>query len=861
MANKKKISSVIPPILQNLNVAVFRTENQPGGGIIDVNPAFLDVFGYTDIESLSKVKAVDLYADPKERDRVRKLLDQQGFLKAEENMFKRANGSSFPGRVSAVIATDKDGQNAYIDGVIEDVSEFNSLLDQLHQKQRDLEDEKRLFFQGPVVQVHWPESFNQPLQHISENVKDVLGYDASVFISGELLYPQVLHPEDIGFVEAQVRQIMASTEDIMLIDPYRLKRKDGQYIWVQEYGYIKRDAQGQVTDVMGYIYDVTTSYELQRKMAESELRYRSLVENSPTGIIRIDTKGNILDVNPQMLSILGSPSVEATKKFNLFDFAPLQEAGISERFQEAIEKKTTIRFNGEYESAWGKYMYYHAVINPVFNAQGQVIGAQGNMEDATEAKKIRDDKRRVELQQLEERNIFVAAPIMMFKWRKHGHEPLENVTENVTQILGYTPEDLKNGTPLYAEIIHPADVQRVLSHSKEMMEAGEDQFSTVPYRLKRKDGTYIWVNDYSSIIRDAQGNVSHVNGIVYDISDTIEAERVLEVTETTYREIFNATNEAIFIHDAETFAIVDVNDTMLAMFECTHEQALSSNIAAFSHGDHDHAAAEELMRKARMEGPQTFEWHSQTLAGRPFWTEVKLRWARLHGEERFLATARDVSERRSMERALRMSLEEQEVLTREVHHRVKNNMQVINSILNLQAEYTQDPALTNILKETQNRIRSMALIHEKLFKSKSMAQVEFDIYLQSLIREVVNFYSSYAANVRIHESIESVRMEITSAIPCGLIVNELLTNCLKYAFPDKREGEIWVRLVNGKDGFAEVNVQDNGIGLPESIDFESTQTMGLRIIRILIEQLNGSMEIKRDSGTSFTFRFRLQTDN
>ncbi len=167
MANKKKISSVIPPILQNLNVAVFRTENQPGGGIIDVNPAFLDVFGYTDIESLSKVKAVDLYADPKERDRVRKLLDQQGFLKAEENMFKRANGSSFPGRVSAVIATDKDGQNAYIDGVIEDVSEFNSLLDQLHQKQRDLEDEKRLFFQGPVVQVHWPESFNQPLQHIS----------------------------------------------------------------------------------------------------------------------------------------------------------------------------------------------------------------------------------------------------------------------------------------------------------------------------------------------------------------------------------------------------------------------------------------------------------------------------------------------------------------------------------------------------------------------------------------------------------------------------------------------------------------------------------------------------------------------
>ena len=854
----KKIAnnpSALAPILMNLNVAVFRTTNDGRGGIVDVNPAFLEIFDYPDLQALRKIQAVDLYANPADRELMRQELEREGAIQSWELLLKRSNGDVFPAQVSSVLVKDAEGQAVYIDGVVNDISELKNTVDKLEQKKRELEDEQKIFFRGPVIMIQWPLHGAEPLKYISANVKEILGYDAADFMSGEILYPTLIHSEDQSGLEKQIQEILDSGEDTMFIQPYRLQKRNGDYIWVQDYAYIRRDQAGIPTDIVGYIYDVTETQEYQRQTADSELRYRGLVENSPTGILRMDLDGNILDVNPQMLKILGSPSVAATRSFNMFTFPPLKEAGISQRFREVIESRATVKFSGIYNTAWGKHVYYQAVINPVFDAEGQIIGAQANMEDETVTHEAREAKREIERLQLEERNIFVSAPIMIFRWNVSAKEPLEYVTENVEKILGYTVAELLAGDVLYGDIIHPGERERALSQAREMILKGVSDFNTAPYRIRRKDGEYIWVNDHSMIVRGEDGQVKHITGILYDITKSIEAENTLKAIETTYREVFNATGESIFIHDTETFKIIDVNQTMLKTYECTYAQALSLTAEDLSCDDNP---AEEIIKyftRAAQGEPQNFESHAVTFTGKPFWADVNLRRATLHGEPRILATTRDISARREMETELREALKEQEVLTREVHHRVKNNMQVITSMLNLQAEYTQDPILTEVFKETQNRIRSMALIHEKLFRSKSMAEVEFDNYLKSLIREVSNFYADRAAHIKFHEEIDPVLMDISKAIPSGLIVNELITNTLKYAFPNDREGSVWIRLSTTDVGNIQIQIQDDGIGLPEHVDFATTPTMGLRIVRILTEQLGGEMAIRRVQGTTFSLTF------
>ena len=184
-------------------------------------------------------------------------------------------------------------------------------------------------------------------------------------------------------------------------------------------------------------------------------------------------------------------------------------------------------------------------------------------------------------------------------------------------------------------------------------------------------------------------------------------------------------------------------------------------------------------------------------------------------------------------------------------------MQVIISLLNIQADYVSNDQLSEIFGETQNRIRSMALIHDKIFRSKRMSEVDFGNYINSLIFELSNFYKIDPQRIRIHQTIEDFRLDISKAIPCGLIVNELITNAIKYAFPDKREGDILVSARPFGENKAKIQIRDSGIGVAPDLVFEETQSMGLRIVRILTEQLGGTIEISHKQGTSFTLIFDL----
>ncbi|MCZ7397569.1 MAG: PAS domain S-box protein [Candidatus Methanoperedens sp.] len=219
--------------------------------------------------------------------------------------------------------------------------------------------------------------------------------------------------------------------------------------------------------------------------------------------------------------------------------------------------------------------------------------------------------------------------------------------------------------------------------------------------------------------------------------------------------------------------------------------------------------------------------------------------------------AKDITERRRAEDQIKSSLKEKETLLKEIHHRVKNNMQIVSSLLDHQAQYIKDKNVIDIFTESQNRILSMSLVHEKLYQSEDLAKIDFYNYINDL---VANLFQSYAANsgkITLNISIENIQIDIDLAIPCGLIANELITNSLKYAFPEGTEGEIKIAFRKKEENMLEFVISDDGIGLPKDLDFRKTESLGLHLVTILAEnQLHGEINLIRGKGTEFQIKFR-----
>lgn len=207
------------------------------------------------------------------------------------------------------------------------------------------------------------------------------------------------------------------------------------------------------------------------------------------------------------------------------------------------------------------------------------------------------------------------------------------------------------------------------------------------------------------------------------------------------------------------------------------------------------------------------------------------------------------------EQELRRSLQEKETLLQEVHHRVKNNLQIVSSLLKLQADSLSDKNAASLLRESQQRVLSMALIHERLYARKHMAAIEFDSYARTLVHELVYSYAGRAGNVTGRILPPQILLSIGQAIPCGLILNELVTNALKYAYPETGKGEVVVELHESPEGRIRLAVSDQGRGLPEAFDFRTAKSLGLRIVDVLAKQLGGTLTVERGPTTKFILDF------
>jgi len=316
-------------------------------------------------------------------------------------------------------------------------------------------------------------------------------------------------------------------------------------------------------------------------------------------------------------------------------------------------------------------------------------------------------------------------------------------------------------------------------------------------------------------------------------------------SEKEFRTIFESATDALFIIDMEG-NIIDINRTAYSRLGYTKEEMLSMSISELDMQEAANTAPTRL-EDVRRYGSGVFESAHRKKDGTSMPVEVNGMTIDFGGKSVIFSIVRDITERKKAEK-------DKDTLLQEIHHRVKNNMQIISSLLNIQARNIEDKQLLAIFQDCQNRIRAMALVHEELYHSKNLSKINVKHYLDALLQGLSSSLLK-KADVRLIVTIDDIFFNIDTAIPCGLIVTELVTNSFKHAFHEQRQGEISVA-IRQEDGTFTLSVKDNGAGLPEGLDTEKTTSLGFQLVRGLTVQLGGTIKIGSDRGTETIIVFK-----
>jgi len=326
-----------------------------------------------------------------------------------------------------------------------------------------------------------------------------------------------------------------------------------------------------------------------------------------------------------------------------------------------------------------------------------------------------------------------------------------------------------------------------------------------------------------------------------------------------FQAFLEAAPDAIVVVDGDG-RIVALNALTEAMFGYEHSQLLGEPVELLVPGrfHHKHIADRQGYSRAPRTRPMAAgkPLTGLTRAGNEIPVEISLSPMRTENGTLVMSIVRDISERRRAQELMQASLREKEALLREIHHRVKNNLQITSSLLRLQERAIDDPQAREILTDTQHRIRSMALVHEKLYQSTDLAQIDLGEYIRSLGDLLLKSFGDEHSPVTLSVRGATVLLSIDTAVPCGLIINELLSNALKHAFPETRTGTVTVALSDCNDGWCEMIVRDDGVGFASGIDPSNVPTLGLQLVRGLVQQIEGLLEID-SGGNGATFRIRF----
>jgi PAS domain S-box-containing protein len=452
------------------------------------------------------------------------------------------------------------------------------------------------------------------------------------------------------------------------------------------------------------------------------------------------------------------------------------------------------------------------------------------------------------------RTLFENVPVGVYNTAPDGRIMAANPT--LVKMLGYSSfEELAKRDLDKAgfEPHHPrADFKRLMER--------DGSVNGLEGRWLRKDGSVIVIRENATTVRGKNGRVLFYEGTIEDITESKHAEEALKASEEKLRSILVSSPDAITVTDLNG-TVVECNQETLAIHGYSSKDDVIGKNAFSMIAEKDRKTASENMKKVLEQGSvKNIGYALVTRDGREFPGElsasvIKDSSGKLVG---FVAVTRDITKRKQAEERMMAALREKEVLLKEIHHRVKNNLQVIISLLSLQSRQVRDKTLLNAFRDSQSRIQSIALIHEKLYKSKDVARVDFAGYIQNLVPDLLRTYGLEPGMISLDMNVEDIRLGIDTAVPCGLIINELVTNCLKHAFPGGRKGKIAIVFRSAGNGRTMLSVGDNGLGFPPDIDIRNAETMGLKMVGNLTEQLDGTLELERNGGTTFKVTFNAE---
>jgi PAS domain S-box-containing protein len=599
-----------------------------------------------------------------------------------------------------------------------------------------------------------------------------------------------------------------------------------------------------------------TNNELHRQQAI----LRAILDGMEGGVIVCDADSKILLSNQSARRILNSQSLADTLDQQLCDYQfysdrqapaiPLPDLTVQRLFRGELKRQTEVFVvpPTETDGRW-----WSISTRPLLPDIPGFVGVVILLRDVTRYRQAEDALRASEERF---RSAFGDAPIGMALVAIEGD--WLQVNQAVCQITGYNEEELLATS--YQMLTHPDDLHLDLMYA-ELLHSGALRTCQFEKRYIHKQGHEVWVLLHCSLIRDAQGLPWYYLSQIQDITQRKITETALEESQRFVKSMVETTPDIVYVFDTVARRTVYANHKPMDLLGYTPEQAEAIESSGQSLSMLVHA--DDIPRLfASMERVK----HAQD--GEVIGTEYRMRradgcWRWFYSRDvvflrdqsgtvlQMMGITQDVTDRKQAEEHTLTALKEKEILLAEIHHRVKNNLQVISSLLKLQASSIDNPALFEHLRDSQHRIRSMALVHEKLYQAHDFAHIDFVDYVKSLTHFLLRSYSSGSSVPHIRIQGEALSLDIAWAVPLGLIINELVTNALKYAFPHKQRGDICIHMQMDNSTLT-LTVSDTGVGLPETVDLRHPKTLGLRLVHSLVQQLQGTIVFRSDCGTSIT---------
>ena len=593
--------------------------------------------------------------------------------------------------------------------------------------------------------------------------------------------------------------------------------------------------------------------ETQRKLRAAELLNRSMIESSIDMIIAFDKNSQIIQWNHAASVEFGWTLEEAKMLEVRALFADDDEA---ESILESLERAHY--FAGEVQGirASGEEFNVLMSVASMRDDSGDIIGYVAVGRDITDLKLAEQ-----ELRESEERyrDILEYATDVIFLVNATGHFVYAN--PSFFRTLGYDPssiEDIQLDQIMPEIEIHPGT---------DWMESLEGTRGEWVFRAA--NGTSLLMLGGASVRYDQAGDREGLRGIFLDITDIRRHERSARIQSAKLQSIFNSTRYLLMLTMDRSNQITTINRNFQEVFrqQFNVNVELGTEFTGLFQGlaNPDFYQGQlKLLQNAFTGRPQQFEMALNAMDGTIRWFIVFINPVASDSEpEEVSCIAYDITDRKEIDQQIRSALKEKEILLQEVHHRVKNNLQVISSMLNLQRRFVTDPMLLQVLDESTNRIATMSYIHESLYQSTDFSSIGFSEYLQRLTSNLMSSYAQQTAQVELDPKLIDLHLSLEQAIPCGLIVNELVSNSMKYAFQGLKHGVLTLRVEQVGD-FVEIEVADDGVGLPEDFNFDTNDSLGVYLIQALTEQIQAELIVRSSSlegagkiprGTSFMIKF------